>query len=128
MRALLDTHVFLWWATNDPRLSHRALEIIGDERNEILFSAVSGWEIAEKARRGRLTLPRNLETFISQQIFANGFEVLSLRLAHALQVYSLPAYHKDPFDRLLIAQAIVEGAVLLSADAVFAQYPVTVLW
>ena len=128
MRALLDTHVFLWWATNDPRLSHRALEIIGDERNEILFSAVSGWEIAEKARRGRLTLPRNLETFISQQIFTNGFEVLSLRLAHALQVYSLPAYHKDPFDRMLVAQAQVEDLALLTSDRAISRYSVKILW
>jgi PIN domain nuclease of toxin-antitoxin system len=128
MRALLDTHVFLWWATNDPRLSHRALEIMGDESNEILFSAVSGWEIAEKARRGRLTLPRNLETFISQQIFTNGFEVLSLRLAHALQVYSLPAYHKDPFDRMLVAQAQVEDLALLTADHAISHYSVKILW
>ena len=128
MRVLLDTHAFLWWIADDTHLSGRARAIIADSSNEVFFSAVSGWEIAETARRARLELPRDPESFVSEQVVANGFKVLPLELAHALRVYSLPALHKDPFDRMLIAQAQIEDLSLVSVDHEIARYSVKVVW
>jgi PIN domain nuclease of toxin-antitoxin system len=128
MRALLDTHTFLWWIAGDARLSSRARTIIADRTNEIYFSAISGWEIAEKARRGKLSLPSDPESFVAEQVVSNAFEVLPLELAHALHVFSLPSHHKDPFDRMLIAQAQLEELKLLSADHQIARYDVEVIW
>ncbi|MFZ1889502.1 MAG: type II toxin-antitoxin system VapC family toxin [Candidatus Binataceae bacterium] len=128
MRALLDTHTFLWWIVDDGRLSRRASAIIADRTNEIYFSAISGWEIAEKARRAKLSLPSDPESFVAEQVVSNAFEVLPLELTHALHVFSLPAHHKDPFDRMLIAQAQIEELALLSADHEIARYAVEVIW
>jgi PIN domain nuclease of toxin-antitoxin system len=128
MRALLDTHTFLWWIVDDARLSRRASAIIADRTNEIYFSAISGWEIAEKARRAKLSLPSDPESFVAEQVVSNAFEVLPLELTHALHVFSLPAHHKDPFDRMLIAQAQIEELALLSADHEIARYAVEVIW
>lgn len=129
MRALLDTHVFLWWGSNDPKLSKRVREILADERNELLFSAASGWEIAIKASLGKLdNVPEDLVGFVSEQISENAFEVLPVHLDHVLGVHALPQHHKDPFDRLLIAQAVAEGVPLLSGDTEFASYFIEVIW
>lgn len=128
MRALLDTHAFLWWVTDDPRLSEAAREFISDGQNELLFSAASGWEIAIKAHLGKVHLPENPERFLTDQLHRNDIEALSVRLGHALGVYGLPSHHRDPFDRLLVAQCAVERVPLLSADAVFERYPVEVIW
>jgi len=126
MRALLDTHTFLWWINNDPRLSERCREIISDSGNEVLFSAVSAWEIAVKSRRGRLTLPEETEPYIREQLTRNRFEVLPIDLMHALRVALLPDHHKDPFDRMLVAQAQVEDLTILTVDSEIARYPVRV--
>ena len=128
MRALLDTHTFLWWVTGDPQLSPQARQVIADGDNDIYFSAGSGWEIAIKARLGRLSVPTDLEQFITVQLTANAFLALPVSLEHALRVYTLPAYHNDPFDRLLVAQAQVDGLSLLSRDQNIARYPVEVIW
>ncbi|HVA81128.1 MAG TPA: type II toxin-antitoxin system VapC family toxin [Candidatus Binataceae bacterium] len=128
MRALLDTHAFLWWIADDPKLSRRARGIIADPGNQIFFSAVSGWEIAEKTRHARLTLPEDPEAYVTTQVAANGFAVLALELSHALRVYSLPPHHKDPFDRMLVAQAQIEDLALLSANREVARYAVKVIW
>ncbi|MEW6044956.1 MAG: type II toxin-antitoxin system VapC family toxin [Bacillota bacterium] len=128
MRALLDTHAFLWWVTDDPNLSQRVREVIGDGQNEILFSTASAWEIAIKAGLGRVQFPADLEGFITEQVHRNAFEVLPVQLSHALKVFGLPDYHRDPFDRMLVAQALVEGIPILSADSQFARYPVQVIW
>ncbi len=96
MKALLDTHVFLWWITDDQRLSSRVREIIADGTNEILFSAASGWEIAIKTRLGRLQLPDDPEIFIPEQLELNAIEVLPVQIGHALHVYQLPSHHRDP--------------------------------
>ncbi|MGB9885969.1 MAG: type II toxin-antitoxin system VapC family toxin [Moorellales bacterium] len=128
MKALLDTHVFLWWITDDSRLSGRAREIIGSGENTLYLSAASAWEIAIKAGLGRLSLPDDLESFIPEQLAENGILPLPVRLSHALRVHALPAYHRDPFDRLLVAQAQVENLPLISGDPVIARYPVEVLW
>ena len=128
MRLLLDTHAFLWWIFDDPRLSSTARALIADPSAEILFSVVSAWEIAIKARTGRLDLPPGLPAFIHDQIRRNRFTVLPIGLRHALQVHALPDHHRDPFDRLLVAQSQVEEAPLLSTDTQIAAYDVTLRW
>lgn len=128
MRLLLDTHAFLWWIFDDPRLSSTARALIADPSAEILFSVVSAWEIAIKSRTGRLDLPPGLPAFIHDQIRRNRFAVLPIGLRHALQVHALPDHHRDPFDRLLVAQSQVEEAPLLSTDTQIAAYDVTLRW
>ena len=128
MRILLDTHVFLWWIVDDSRLSPRCIELIADGGNELLLSAASGWEIAIKAGLGRLVVPEPLDRFLSEQLFHNHIGALPIELRHALHVHSLPSLHRDPFDRLLIAQAQVEQLPILTADQHIAQYAVDVIW
>ena len=125
---LLDTHAFLWWIADDPRLSRRAREVFAEGRNELLFSAASGWEIAIKAGLGKLEVPEDIEEFIDEQLSKNAFRALPIRLSHALRVNSLPDHHRDPFDRLLVAQSVLEGLPILSADPQVALYPVEVVW
>lgn len=103
MRYLLDTHTFLWWIVDDPRLSSRSRAIIKEPNNEIYFSAASAWEIAIKAQLGRITFEDDPAAFIPQQIAANGFMNLPIRSEHALHVSTLPLLHRDPFDRILVA-------------------------
>ena len=128
MRALLDTHAFLWWITDDPRLSTRVREVIADGRNILYFSAASGWEIAIKAGLGRLRIPENLERFLTEELAQNAIQVLPVYLSHALRVYTLPLHHRDPFDRLLISQALLGKLPVLTADPQIAIYPVDVIW
>ena len=128
MKALLDTHTFLWWITDDQRLSYRVREIISDSTNEVLFSVASSWEIAIKARLGRLQLPDDPEIFIPEQLELNAIEVLPVQIEHALHVYQLPSHHLDPFDHLLIAQAQLEKLPILTADPLISRYPVEVIW
>jgi len=128
MRLLLDTHAFLWWITDDARLSEKAREIMGDGKNQLFFSAASGWEIAIKAKLGKLKVSDDLERFIPEQVALNAIENLPILLSHVLHVYALPDYHRDPFDRLLISQAQLEGLPILTADSQISQYPVEVVW
>lgn len=128
MRLLLDTHAFLWWITDDPRLSEKGREIMGDGKNQLFLSAASGWEIAIKAKLGKLKVSDNLEHFIPEQVALNAIENLPIVLSHVLHVYTLPDYHRDPFDRLLISQAQLEGLPILTVDSQISQYPVEVLW
>lgn len=128
MRALLDTHAFLWWITDDSRLSGRAREFISAGENELLFSAASGWEVAIKADLGKIELPEDPERFLTEQLHRNAVGVLPVNLGHAMGVYSLPDHHRDPFDRLLVAQCVSERLPLLSRDTAFERYPVEVIW
>jgi PIN domain nuclease of toxin-antitoxin system len=128
MRLLLDTHAFLWWVLDDARLSPAARDLIADPTAEILFSAVSAWEIAIKARTGRLDLPEDVPAFVHDQVRRNRFRVLAVELPHALRVHALPEHHRDPFDRLLVAQAQVEAVPLLSRDRQLARYGVELRW
>jgi len=128
MKALLDTHTFLWWITDDPRLSTKVREIIGEGANELYLSAASGWEMAIKVSLGRLRLPDALERFIPEQLALNAIESLPVQMSHALRVYALPDYHRDPFDRLLIAQAQLEGLPILTRDTQIARYQVKTIW
>lgn len=127
MNVLLDTHAFLWWIDDDPQLSQRAREIISDGGNAVFLGAASGWEIAIKARLGKLTLPDEPERFIPEQLMANAFRSPAIQLSHAL-LYTLPSHHRDPFDRILVAQSQLEGMPILTTDPQITQYPVQVLW
>jgi PIN domain nuclease of toxin-antitoxin system len=128
MRLLFDTHAFLWWVFDDSRLSATARGQITDPASEVLFSAVSGWEIAIKARTGRLRVPADVPGFVQEQVRRNRLRVLPVELRHALRVHALPDHHRDPFDRLLVAQAQVEVVPLLSRDPLLAAYEVAVRW
>jgi len=128
VRALLDTHAFLWWIVGDARLSARASRVIAEGGNEIFVSAASVWEIAIKGRLGRLGIPGDPGAFIEGQIVENAFRGLAIVAAHALQVWGLPDHHQDPFDRMLVAQAQVEGLSLISCDAAVGRYDVDVVW
>jgi len=128
VRVLLDTHTFLWWIADSPQLSDVARDAIADERTQPIFSVVSGWEIAIKAGVGKLEIPDSPEKFLSEQLSRNDVEILPIYLRHALRVYDLPDHHKDPFDRLLVAQAVLEKLPILSADPEISRYPVETVW
>lgn len=129
MKVLLDTHVFLWWITNQlENLSPKAEEVMRDGKNELFLSAASGWEIAIKAQLGKLTLPEDPISFIAQQLHLNAIHPLPIQLNHALHVYALPSHHRDPFDRMLVAQSQVEKLPLLTLDPQIARYQVEVIW
>lgn len=128
MKLLLDTHAFLWWIGDDARLPARARKALADGANEILFSCVSAWEIAVKQELGRLRLPEPAGRFVPAQLRRNGFAVLPVQLRHALGVGTLPPLHRDPFDRLLVAQALAEELTLVSGDRQIRRYPAKVIW
>jgi PIN domain nuclease of toxin-antitoxin system len=128
MKVLLDTHSFLWWITNDQRLSSHARSIISNGDNELLLSSASGWEIAIKARLGRIHLPNKPESFIVEQLNLNGIQSLPIHMSHALHVYNLPHNHRDPFDRMIIAQAQVEDLPILTMDLQITKYEIKVIW
>jgi PIN domain nuclease of toxin-antitoxin system len=128
VRLLLDTHAFLWWITDDARLSERARRSIADRSNTIFFSAASGWEVVVKRALGRVTLLQDPERLILEQVAANAFEVLPVSLHHTLKIDRLPPLHRDPFDRVLVAQALSEQMALISGDPHIARYPVDVVW
>jgi PIN domain nuclease of toxin-antitoxin system len=124
----LDAHAFIWWVLDTPRLSDPCREILADGENEILFSTVSSYEIAYKADRGRIALPDTPEAYIRSRLAANGFESLAVELSHAIRAGTLPDIHRDPFDRLLVAQAQIEGLPILTADPAIARYDVETIW
>jgi PIN domain nuclease of toxin-antitoxin system len=128
MRALLDTHCFLWWIADDARLSSRIRAIVAEGGNELFLSAASGWEMAIKAKLGRLHLPQEFERFVAEQLDMNAIQSMPIQLSHALHLYALPDLHRDPFDRLLVAQSQLEGLPLLTNDPQIAQYPVETIW
>jgi len=128
VRALLDTHVFLWWTLDDPRLPNRVREFVENPGNELVFSVASAWELAIKAQLGKLTLPDRLEQFIQEQLDLNAILPLPVQLDHALHVVELPPHHRDPFDRLLIAQSRAEGLPIVTGDPFIARYQVETIW
>lgn len=128
MNLLLDTHTFLWFVWDDPNLSSKAKAFIEDGTNRKLVSIATCWEIAIKAGLKRLALGESAATFLPRQLATNGFEVLGIELAHATLVETLPPHHKDPFDRMLVAQAIIGGLVLVSADTILERYGIQRIW
>jgi PIN domain nuclease of toxin-antitoxin system len=127
MKLLLDTHVFIWWADQPEKLSPAALPALEDEANDLLLSVASVWEMQIKIQLGKLKLSLPLNELIKNQQETNDLTVSPVTLPHVLALDSLPSHHKDPFDRLLIAQSIEEGLTLVSADAQFSAYPVKLL-
>ncbi len=128
MRLLLDTHIFLWFVFDDAQLNVRARTLIEDPDNESLLSIASVWETCIKVGIGKLQLKKPPETFFREQLTDSGIGLLPIEIKHAAQVSALPLHHRDPFDRLLIAQSLTEGIPLVSADAALDAYGVTRLW
>jgi PIN domain nuclease of toxin-antitoxin system len=128
VKAIIDTHVFLWWNVGDTRLSSKAISFIEESDNEIYLSAASAWEIAIKVARGRLQLPESPDRYVANRLSLHQFHALPILIGHALHVYHLPDIHHDPFDRLLIAQSQMERIPIITGDPLIHQYPVEVLW
>jgi PIN domain nuclease of toxin-antitoxin system len=124
----LDTHSFLWFVTEDPKLSAVAQRVIAEGGNEPILSAACVWEIGIKVSIGRLPIPAPLDSFIPEQLRINRISLLPIELRHIFEMTRLPLHHRDPFDRLLIAQAIVEGLPVVSADPAFDNYPIQRIW
>ncbi|TAK76088.1 MAG: type II toxin-antitoxin system VapC family toxin [Gammaproteobacteria bacterium] len=125
---LLDTHVLLWWLFDDPKLSERAKAAIASPESRVFVSSVSGWEISIKYHLGKLPHVGDLVKELSLYVRRERFEVLPISLEHAIAAGALDGKHKDPFDRMLIAQACSEKLTLISDDKMFKKYKVTLLW
>lgn len=125
---LLDTHTLLWWLAGDRRLSAKARDAIEDETNEVLVSAASTWEIATKIRIGKLPASTLAGGGLTRAIAAQGFETLAITADHGERAGSLPGAHRDPFDRMLIAQAQAEAMAIVSNESLFDQFGVMRMW
>ena len=129
MRLLVDTHVFLWWASDHgARVSARVRDLLSDGSNDIAFSMASAWEIAIKVGVGRMALPDVIERYLPDRLRHHGFELLQIELEHAVRAGGLPRIHGDPFDRMLVAQAQLEGMPILTADPAIGRYDVETIW
>lgn len=128
MRLLLDTHVLLWWLMDDERLSAKARRVISNQRSKLFFSAASSWEVAIKVSIGRLTLPEPPRVLIPKVLREQSIFSLEITHGHALAVADLPAHHRDPFDRLLIAQSTLEKLPILTSDPVFEKYEIKTIF
>ena len=128
VRLLLDTHVFIWWLTGDARLSSRALDLIRDPTNELFLSSASTFEMSVKIAISKLRLDQPLASFVKQGMQAAIVRDLPIRMSHTYELADLPLHHRDPFDRLLVAQAKVENFTLLTADPQIQMYDVDTAW
>lgn len=128
MKVLLDTHAFLWWITDDPQLPAQVRGIIANSDNNLFFSAASCWEIVIKTHLGRIKLPDKPDIFIAEQMASNAIQSLPVQVSHALHVFNLPYLHKDPFDRIIIAQAQLEKLPVITSDSLISQYKIDTIW
>lgn len=128
MNLLLDTHTFIWWADEPEKLSEDVLQALQDESTQLLLSIVSIWEMQIKIQLGKMKLSLPLKELVESQQQANAVQILAISKEHIFALDSLPFHHKDPFDRLLIAQGIVENATLVSVDPRLSAYPVNLFW
>ena len=128
MRALLDTHTLLWWLSDDPALSRSARRVLADAKNSIIVSAASAWEIATKVRLGKLATAADLATNFVGYINQADFELLAISADHAIRAGLLPGAHRDPFDRMLIAQAQSENISIVSKEKIFDNFNVQRIW
>lgn len=128
MRVLLDTHTWLWWLSAPQQLNADTRALIADRANQLLLSVASTWEIAIKVSIGKLHLPGPLATFLPEQLRQDEIEVLGIDINHTFRVASLPHHHRDPFDRMLVAQALVESLPLVTADPLLRPYGATLIW
>ncbi|MEA5593747.1 type II toxin-antitoxin system VapC family toxin [Rivularia sp. UHCC 0363] len=128
MKLLLDTHTFIWFVIDSPQLSSNAKTLIEDEYNEKFFSIASIWEMAIKQSLGKLTFNLPLQTFVRQQMEQNSMALLNIEIDHVTTVATMQLHHKDPFDRLLIAQAMVEQLPVIGVDSAFDAYSIQRIW
>lgn len=128
MKYLLDTVIWLWSVGDAQRIGRAGLEVLRDGRSQIYLSAASVWEIAIKAKLGKYKLPEAPGPYVRSRMAAQGILALPITHNHSLGVYDLPLHHQDPFDRLLIAQALAENMVILTSDRIFKDYPAQLLW
>jgi PIN domain nuclease of toxin-antitoxin system len=127
MKVLLDTQVWIWMRMAPKRLSAKARQLLIQEDNELLLSAASPWEMAIKVATGKLTLPSSVEEFVTSRVAATRVTPLAITYLHAIESAALPLHHRDPFDRVLIAQARIEGVPLMTADPLFRAYAVELI-
>lgn len=128
MRVLLDTHALLWFLLDDPQLCPAARRLIEDPATVVEVSPASYWEIAIKIGKGKYALPEPFDVFMLRELVENEFRILPIEIRHTALLTTLPEHHKDPFDRLLIAQSLAEGIPIVSADITLDSYGVTRLW
>ena len=128
MKVLVDTHAFIWALLQDHRLSPKAKQVLSSDESELYFSLASIWEIAIKIKTGKLNAIGSSVAYIRDEMEAYGLQLLPIRYEHILQLESLPIHHSDPFDRLLIAQAITESLPILTRDEKFAPYSIRLIW
>ena len=128
MRLLLDTHTFLWFILDDPRLSPAARAMLIDPANELLLSPASYWEIAIKVSLGKYTVPGEFAEFMDAQVRENRLTILPIAIGDVAEVATLPFHHRDPFDRLLVGQALVEKVPIVSTDPAFDAYGIVRMW
>lgn len=128
MKVLLDTHAFLWWNLGDARLSKEARRIMADPANTLILSVASAWEIAIKVQLGKLRIPGDAATYVGNRAARDRMEILPIHLKHVTAVHSLPPHHRDPFDRILVAQSQSEKVSILTADPAIGRYAVDTIW
>ncbi len=128
MKVLLDTHAFLWAVDASSHLSKKAIQVFESDQNELFLSAASVWEMAIKVSLGRLELPKTVNNFVAEQLAENRITFVEVGFRPVCQVATLPFHHRDPFDRLLAAQCLVDDYLLLSRDRVFKEYGVKTIW
>lgn len=128
MKLLLDTHVFLWWNEANPKLSRHVHQLLSDPKNDLYLSVASAWEMTLKVQSGKLGLPAATAVYIPARINHYGIEPIPVTLAHVLAASALPTYHRDPFDRMLVAQGQVEGLPIVTHDSQIRKYAVETIW
>jgi PIN domain nuclease of toxin-antitoxin system len=124
MRCLLDTHIFIWWILDHPKLSRSSRETIADPTNELFFSSASAWEIVIKSTLGKLSLPENPVQWIRKHLDFNRIQALPITVEHALMLHELPSLHRDPFDRIMVAQARCEDLTIITDDEWILKYEI----
>lgn len=128
MKLLLDTHAFIWWSSEAAKLSPRARACCEDDNNRLILSVASVWEIQIKVQAGKLQLKAPLRTLIGRQQQNNDLQILPVAIEHVFALDALSLHHKDPFDRILIAQANIDELFIISKDEIFSSYPVKLIW
>lgn len=128
MRLLLDTNALIWWLTDPKKVSNPARTAVENEENVVLTSTAAVWEIAIKVQLGKLRMPSPVETYLPAKLKSEGIDVEPIMLPHALHLLDLPLHHRDPFDRIMIAQAQVDRLTVVTADPLFSAYGVPVIW
>ena len=128
MKILLDTHIFLWLITDNDRLSDKSKQAFINSDNELFFSIASYWEICIKISIGKLKLSKNWDKIIKDELMVNSVKLLPISTEHCFQITQLPSHHRDPFDRIVISQAIIEQMHIMTIDSYFSQYEVNIVW